>query len=432
MGPRTMARALRRRTSGVYYGWRVTAASFLINALADGTYFLGFTVLLLPISRDLGVSRTAISVPFSLARIIGGALGPSVGPLIDRFGPSRVLTFAALLGGLGFVLLYWTHSYAWFLVVYLGLVSVGMQSGFGAATATAITQWFVRRRSLAMAVAQTGYSFGGAIIPPLFALGVQTVGWRTTALIAGLGMWTIVLPLSTQLRRSPESMGMRPDGDPTAPAGDANAAPTPGRAHLVHGEVPVRGALRTTTYWMLAWCFGLRSIVWGAMGVHLVAIMVWKGLSEPTGGYLMGFWALAWAPAVLLMGWLGDRWSKQKIAALGSFVAAGGVLLLALLDQVAVWQMLVVMLLLAPNEAGWGLGWAMLGDLFGRRHFATLRGGIIAVQSLMGVGAPVYSGWVYDRTGGYTWVLWPALALVVAGGLGFWFLPRPRAPGVEA
>jgi MFS family permease len=162
------------------------------------------------------------------------------------------------------------------------------------------------------------------------------------------------------------------------------------------------------------------------MGVHLVAIMVWKGISEPTGGYLMGFWALAWAPAVLLMGWLGDRWSKHKIAALGSLVAAGGVLLLALLDQVAVWQMLVVMLLLAPNEAGWGLGWAMLGDLFGRRHFATLRGGIIAVQSLMGVGAPVYSGWVYDRTGGYTWVLWPALGLVLASGLGFWLLPRVR------
>ncbi|MSQ16409.1 MAG: MFS transporter [Dehalococcoidia bacterium] len=428
MGPRTIANALRRRTRGVYYGWRVTAAGFLINALADGTYFLGFTVLLLPISRDLGVSRTAISVPFSLARIIGGALGPIAGPLIDRFGPSRVLTFAALLGGLGFVLLYWTSSYTWFLVVYLGLVSVGMQSGFGAATATAVTQWFVRRRSLAMAVAQTGYSFGGAIIPPLFALGVQTVGWRATALIAGLGMWTIVLPLSTQLRRSPESMGMRPDGDPPLPEGAATDVLTPGRTHLVRGEVPVRSALHTPTYWMLAWCFGLRSMVWGAMGVHLVAIMVWKGISEPTSGYLMGFWALAWAPAVLLMGWLGDRWSKQKIAALGSFIAAGGVLMLALLDQVAVWQMLVVMLLLAPNEAGWGLGWAMIGDLFGRRHFATLRGGIIAVQSLMGVGAPVYSGWVYDHTGGYTWVLWPALALVVGGGLCFWFLPRPQVP----
>jgi MFS family permease len=102
------------------------------------------------------------------------------------------------------------------------------------------------------------------------------------------------------------------------------------------------------------------------------------------------------------------------------------VVLLALLDQVSVWQMVAVMLLLAPNEAGWGLGWAMLGDLFGRRRFATLRGGIIAVQSLMGVGAPVFSGWVYDRTGGYTLVLWPALALVVLSGLTYWFLPRLR------
>lgn len=428
MGPVNIPHFLRRRVKGVYYGWRITAASFFINALADGTYFLGFTVLLLPISRDLEISRTAISIPFSLARIIGGALGPTVGPLIDRFGPSRVLTFAALVGGLGFVLLYWTHSYTWFLVVYLGLVSVGMQSGFGAATATAITQWFVRRRSLAMAVAQTGYSFGGAIIPPLFALGVYTVGWRTTVLIAGIGMWTVVLPLSTQLRRSPESMGLQPDGGP-ATIGATASLQSADRPQAAIREVPTRTALRTSTYWLLAWSFGLRSMVWGAMGVHLVAIMVWKGLSEPTAGYLMGFWALAWAPAVLLLGWLGDRRSKQKIAALGSFVAAGGVLLLALLDQVQVWQMLLVMLLLAPNEAGWGLGWTMLGDMFGRRHFATLRGGIIAVQALMGVGAPVYSGWIYDRTGGYTLVLWPALALVVLSGLAFWFLPRPRMGG---
>jgi sugar phosphate permease len=425
MGPATIARLFRRRVNGVYYGWRITAASFFINALADGTYFLGFTVLLLPISRDLEISRTAISIPFSLARIIGGALGPTVGPLIDRFGPSRTLTFAALLGGLGFVLLYWTHSYTWFLVVYLGLVSVGMQSGFGAATATAITQWFVRRRSLAMAVAQTGYSFGGAIIPPLFALGVYTVGWRTTVLIAGLGMWTVVLPLSTQLRRSPESMGLQPDGRP-AMTGATVSPRAAERTPLSMREVPLRQALHTPTYWLLAWCFGLRSMVWGAMGVHLVAIMVWKGLSEPTAGYLMGFWALAWAPSVLLLGWLGDRRSKQKIAAVGSFIAAGGVLLLALLDQVQVWQMLLVLLLLAPNEAGWGLGWTMLGDLFGRRHFATLRGGVIAVQALMGVGAPVYSGWIYDRTGGYDLVLLPALGVVIASGLAFWFLPRPR------
>ncbi|MBM3942950.1 MAG: MFS transporter [SAR202 cluster bacterium] len=426
MRPPSIVQSLRRRTGGVFYGWRITAAGFLINALADGTYFIGFTVLFLPISRDLGVSRTAISVPFALARIIGGGLGPITGPMIDRFGPSRVLTFAALTGGLGFVLLYWTHSYAWFLVVYLGLVSVGMQSGFGASTATAVTQWFLRRRSLAMAVTQTGYSFGGAVIPPLFALGVQTVGWRTSALVAGLGMWLIVLPLSTQLRRSPESMGLQPDGIPAA-GGAAPAALSHSQA--VMRDVSWREALHTSTYWLLAWSFGLRSMVWGAMGVHLVAIMVWKGLPEATAGYLIGFWALAWAPAVLLLGWLGDRWPKQKVAALGSFVALAGVLALALLDQVQVWQMALILLLLAPNEAGWGLGWAMLGDFFGRRHFATLRGGVIAVQAFMGVGAPVYSGWVYDETGGYTWVVWPVLGLVAASGLAFWFLPRPRVGG---
>jgi MFS family permease len=88
--------------------------------------------------------------------------------------------------------------------------------------------------------------------------------------------------------------------------------------------------------------------------------------------------------------------------------------------------MVLVLLLLSPNEAGWSLGWAMLGDFFGRRNFATLRGGMIALQSLMGVGSPLYSGWIYDTTGSYSLVILPAVVLIVASGLAVWFLPRPR------
>jgi len=109
--------------------------------------------------------------------------------------------------------------------------------------------------------------------------------------------------------------------------------------------------------------------------------MTWKGVGESTAGYLVGVYAIAWTPAILVMGWMGDRWSKQRIAAFGSFIATLGLSLLILRDQVTVWQMMLILVLLAPNEAGWALAWAMLGDFFGRRNFATLRGGMIAVQS---------------------------------------------------
>ena len=68
------------------------------------------------------------------------------------------------------------------------------------------------------------------------------------------------------------------------------------------------------------------------------------------------------------------------------------------------------------------LNWALIGDLFGRRSYATLRG-------IMGVGygvgtfiSPIYAGWIFDRTGSYENVL---LTFIVAQVLARFDLRRP-------
>ena len=68
----------------------------------------------------------------------------------------------------------------------------------------------------------------------------------------------------------------------------------------------------------------------------------------------------------------------------------------------------------------------MLGDLFGRRNFATLRGGMMTVQSAMAVGTPLYAGWIYDSTQSYFLVIAPASALMFVAGAMLWLLPKPR------
>jgi MFS family permease len=423
-----IAGALTSRLSGIFYGWRVVAISFLANSLSTGTYYLGFSVFFLPISRDLDLSRTEASVPFSLARIIGAITGPIVGMWIDRVGPGKLLAASAFLGGLGFILLWTAHSYALFLLIFLGVITLGIQGGFDSSTSAAVTQWFIRRRGLALAVSQAGYSIGGGVIPPILALGVAAFDWRLTAVMVGFVMWAVVLPLSTQLRRSPESMGLRPDGLPPSSSGQPVASTGAARAFVSEG-VPPKEAFRSLAYWMLALSFGFRATVWGAMAVHLVAIMVWKGVEESTAGYLVGVYSFAWMPAVLVMGWMGDRWSKRHIAAIGSFIGALGILLFLLSGQGQAWQVALALILLAPNEACWTLGWAMLGDFFGRRHFATLRGGMIGVMSLMSIGSPLYAGWVYDKTAGYFWVLAPAVAFVALAGALLLIIPKPRASG---
>ena len=195
----------------IYYGWWVVVSSFFIHSTAFGLYWLGFSVFFIPIQESLGISRAAASLPFTLRGIIGIGLAPLVGVLVDRFGPSKILIFCALLGGSGFVLLKWVDSYLMFMIVFLLVISIGMMP-FDLPTTAAVGRWFQRNRGRAMSLAFMGFPFGGMVLIPLMALGVDHFGWRNTVIIAGIIIWAVVLPLATRLYNSPESRGLQIDG----------------------------------------------------------------------------------------------------------------------------------------------------------------------------------------------------------------------------
>ena len=76
-----------------------------MRVLGGGLHNYGFTVFFLPLSQDLGLSRAATSLAFSLARAEGALEGPFVGYLIDRFGPRPMILLATIMCGVGYILL---------------------------------------------------------------------------------------------------------------------------------------------------------------------------------------------------------------------------------------------------------------------------------------------------------------------------------------
>ena len=71
------------KLTGLFYGWRMVAASAAVRLLGAGLHSYGFTVFFLPLSQELNLSRTATSFAFSLARAEGAIEGPIVGNLLD-------------------------------------------------------------------------------------------------------------------------------------------------------------------------------------------------------------------------------------------------------------------------------------------------------------------------------------------------------------
>lgn len=164
---------LLRAPARLFYGWRMIAVGPAMRILGRGLHSYGFTVFFLPLSNDLGLSRAATSLAFSLARAERAIEGPVAGYLLDRYGPRPVMLTALLMSGMGYMLLAGVHNYATFLLVYLGVISLSFASGFMHSPMVLANSWFIRRRALAMTLISASMGMGGALVAPLLAMGVQ-------------------------------------------------------------------------------------------------------------------------------------------------------------------------------------------------------------------------------------------------------------------
>ena len=409
-------------SSRIFYGWRMVGLVSLIRVVGGGLHQFGFTVFFLPISQDLGLSRAATSLAFSLSRAQGAIEAPLVGHLIDRYGPRPIIVTAVFLAGVGYILLSWVNSYASFLTVYLGVICLAFVAGFVHSPLVVANNWFIRQRARAMTVISAAVPVGGALISPLLAVGVASIGWRWAAFASGCIFLTVCLPLTFQLKRSPESMGMLPDGEDPLGSADGNSfaeAANPGAA----ADVTSRQAMKTWVFWLLVLSMTARVTCYSTATVHFVPLMVWKGLSEAAAASLLGAFAFINLVAHFVLGWIADRVNKPKLLAICHLLPA--LSLPPLLAGSDYWQLLLFTSTFTFLDASFPIVWATVGDFFGRRNFATIRGMMSFFYMWGSFAGPIMAGAIYDRTQSYFMVLWILLGLLVFATILVLFLIQP-------
>src|SRR5437868_4712068 len=174
------------KISRIFYGWRMIAVGSALRILGGGLYYYGFSVFFLPLSHDLGLSRAATSLVFSLARAQGAFEGPVAGYIMDRFGPRPLILTAIMMNGVGHMLLSNVHSYFALVLIYMGVVSLSFQAGFMDAPMIIANTWFIRMRTLAMSLISASVNVGGFLLTPLLASAVYYWGWRRAAFSNGI------------------------------------------------------------------------------------------------------------------------------------------------------------------------------------------------------------------------------------------------------
>lgn len=423
-GLETISRDSRPQKKKRFYGWNIVGASALMNGLGGSVHWQGFTVLFIPISQSLGLSNAQTAMPFALSRAENGLMGPITGWLLDRYGVRRLMLIGTIFTGVGYILLAQTSTFWAFVFVYLFVVSVGSSTSFMQASTTAINTWFARRRGIAMSINSAAFRLGGAFMVPLLSVAVLRWGWETAALWVGIGMLALIAPLSILFKRSPESIGLGPDGDPLPKqVSGSDAESNSAEITATDDDWTAKDAIRTRAFWVLALGTVLRMSVHGTIFVHFVPILVWKGETQQTAANLIGLVALISVPLILYFGWLSDRLGRQKLLAGCYLSAASSLLLLNVVD--GTWPILLAMILFTGTEIGSGLNWALVGDLFGRRRFATIRGLLSPIYNVALFSMPILAGWVKDETGSYELVLIAGGVIMIAAALTFLTIRKP-------
>ncbi len=407
--PRLWARNL-------FVGWWLLGAAVAVQVLPASFLMHSYSAYAVVMQLEFGWSITVFATAFAAQQVIFGLLGPFQGWLLLRVGSQQLIRVGLVIFALGLALLSQVRDLPLFYIALLITSCGGSLAGFLTLNA-AVVNWFIRHRSLALAMIQIGVSVGG-LIAPAIAWSLTTQGWRFTALASAALALLVGLPLTILIRDRPEDLGLVPDGTPIA-------AKRPTQAP-VEVEFDAREALRTRAFWFLSLGQMLSLTVVSAVLAHLVLY-----LSEEVN------FTLALAATMVMVitastivgqlasGFLGDSLSlsKRTIAALAMFGHAGALLMLATAATLPWVVAFAVVHGLSSGLRGPALE-ALRADYFGRRSFAQILGFASPLITIGAIAGPLIVGFFADNLGSFK----PGFA-VVAGlallGSVFFMLAQP-------
>src|ERR1041384_365540 len=200
-------------TRKVYYGWYIVGTGFLANVASAFALASTLSIFLKPLTADLNVSRGVFSLLRSGEALIGAGAALFVGPMVDRHGGKWLLASGAVIVGVGYLLLGQVQDFAQFAFIRLSFVTLGDALMGSMVMNIVIAQWFLRWRGRALAFSSLGIGFAKVCMPVVAAALIVWLGWRQTWVVFAFAAVVFgVLPVLLFIRRSPEEMGLFPDG----------------------------------------------------------------------------------------------------------------------------------------------------------------------------------------------------------------------------
>ncbi len=368
--------------------WSAVLALGITQITAWGSIYYLFPLLMDPLQSALGASRSSVVGAFTLSLLISGLLAPVVGRSIDRRGGRILMAAGSLLAATVLAALSQVTSLLQLYVAW-ALLGVAMAGTLYEPAFAVLTRAFVTNHRRAIAALTLFGGFASTVFWPLGQALIDAFGWRATAMIFGAINLVVCVPLHFAVlpRPTPRQVD-RTAQKPSQSLGDA---------------------LRTPAFYLLAAAFTFNALVFSAMTIHLLAIIVAKGLSAAHAaalGALIGPMQVAGRLAEMSFG---QRVSPAIVGIIASGLLPVSVLLLAI-SEPSISNFLVFALLFgAGNGAMTIVRGTVPVEFFGRDHYGAVNGALAAPVLIAKACGPLVAAFAWAWTRDYD-----AVALMLA------------------
>ncbi|HEX9661951.1 MAG TPA: MFS transporter, partial [Candidatus Binatia bacterium] len=388
--------------SRFFYGWYIVGVGFLANVASSFALASTLSIFLKPLTADLGISRGVFSLLRSGEGIIAACLAPFIGTLVDRYGGRWLMAGGTAIAGVGFLLLSQIDGFTQFAAIRLTLVTLGdCMMGYMVVNVI-IAQWFVRQRGRALAFSSMGVGFAKVCMPILAAWLLVILGWRQTWFVFGLTtMVLLVLPALLVIRRSPEDMGLRPDGASASVITTSSVASRKTENLASRPDLDAAwtraDALRSSAFWLLVITFGISSVGVTGLNLHVYSYVTDLGHSAVVAASVMGVIASMQLASPLAWGFLAERIDVRYAAMLRFVIQAVGL-------GLAIATGNLFCLYAGFFLYGIGLGGNMVlpdilwANYYGRRSLGRIRGMGLFISHMLAAAGPPFFGFLFDIT----------------------------------
>jgi MFS family permease len=337
-----------------------------------------------------------------------------MGRFADRRGIAAPLLIGAFSLGAGFILAGLVGSYIQFLIVQFLLIGLfGSSATLGPLIAD-VSQWFLRRRGIAVAIVASGNYLAGTIWPPFLQQAISAYGWRATFIAMGVLCIGTMVPLALLVSRRPVYQ------DRASPANKHSGA---------------QGLLERPAFLQpLLVLAGLACCVAMSMPqVHIVAYCGDLGYGPARGAEMLSLMLGCGVISRLACGAIADRIGGTKTLIAGSLLQCLALLFYIPFDGLA--SLYIVSAFFGLAQGGIVPSYALIiRDYFPARE-AGFRISLVLTATVLGMALGGWmSGEIFDLTGSYqaaffNGILWNLLNLAIA----VWLVSRrtPRITRIE-